>query len=62
MPSRPKPKTFVAVRDFSCAGERYTAGDEVPPGPALTVARTHGDAFVTSRPAKSTQPNPKETP
>ena len=47
MPSKPRPKTFVAVVPFSCAGQRFAAGDEVPASVALESARRHGDRFVT---------------
>lgn len=48
MPSKPRPKTFVAVCDFACAGERYAAGDTVPPGPGLRAALRLGTKFVMS--------------
>lgn len=48
MPSKPRPKTFVATVPFSCAGLRFAAGDEVPASVALESARRHGDRFVTT--------------
>lgn len=66
MPSKPRPKTFVAAVDFSAAGERYTQGDTVPRGPALRAALAHGDKFVipkrkTKTTDKPTEPEPEDT-
>ena len=48
----PRPK-YRAVRNFSVAGERYVEGDEVPAGPALQIALTHGDSFVKADTARN---------
>ena len=44
MPSKPRPKTFIATRDFSCAGQRYRVGEVIPPSVALAQALRHGMA------------------
>lgn len=63
MPSKPRPKTFVAVVDFSACGERYAAGDVVRPGPGLRAALVHGEQFVTTeRKAETTQNQTTEPP
>lgn len=51
---RTRPKVFVAVRNFSCAGGRFRAGDIVPQSVALAIALRYGDRFVTV--ARSTRP------
>lgn len=53
MPSKPRPKTFVAVVPFRCAGSAFAAGDTVPPSVALNVALRFGDRFVSSTASKS---------
>lgn len=58
----PRPKTYTAVIDFSCAGEHYTAGDAVPAGVALTSALRHGDRFVTASNTKRGQAAQDSTP
>ena len=55
MPSRPRPKTFYAVRDFQSGGEKFKTGDVVT-GIALGRVLAFGDRFVTShKPAKPDQ-------
>lgn len=60
MPSKPRPKTFVAAVDFSACGERYAAGDVVPPGPGLRAALVHGEQFVTTE-RKADKPDTTQT-
>jgi len=55
MNARPK---YVAVVDFSCAGDRFAAGDPVPESVALATALRHGARFVTTARSK----RPKSTP
>lgn len=62
MPSKPRPKTFVAAVPFSCAGERFAAGDEVPASVALESARRHGDRFVTTDRTPVPPPAATDTP
>lgn len=55
MPRNPRPKTFVAVRDFRIVGEGcFATGDPVT-GRALRIALGHGDKFVTDKPPTTTQ-------
>ena len=41
------PKVFHAVKDFSCAGRNYRAGDEVTEPVVLHVVVTYGELFVS---------------
>lgn len=52
-----RPKTFVAVVDFSCAGQTITAGDVVT-GAALVNALEFGDQFV--EPKRDTKSTPSK--
>jgi len=49
MPSKPKPKTFRAVRDFTVGGVLYPRGAVIPPTPLLARLLSWG-GFVTSGP------------
>ena len=41
-----RPLVFIAVTNFTCAGQRFRVGDVVPPSVALSVALRFGERFV----------------
>ena len=41
------PKTFHAVKPFSCAGRNFEAGDEVSDAVVLRVVLDYGEQFVS---------------
>lgn len=51
MPSKPKPKTFRAVRDFSVGGVMYVTGQEVPVTPTLVRLISWGGFVTDEKPA-----------
>ena len=59
MPSKPKPKTFRAVRDFIVSGVSYVRGQEVPRTPTLARLLSWG-GFVTSTPLVPTTTTEEE--
>jgi hypothetical protein len=59
MPGPPKPKSFVAVRDVTVAGRRYSVGDPVDDRRVLDRLLRYGDQFVA---AKRSKPAPAEPP
>jgi hypothetical protein len=42
------PKTFHAVKSFSCAGRNFQAGDEVADPVVLRVVLDYGEQFVSA--------------
>ena len=53
------PKTFHAVKSFSCAGFNYTQGDEVADPIVLSTVLVYGEQFVspdTKRTRKADSP------
>ena len=55
-----RPKTFVAVIDFSCAGQTVKAGDVVT-GAALGNALRFGDRFVEPKREPKSNPTKADT-
>lgn len=53
MPSKPRPKSFYAARDFSIGGSVYAAGDPVPQDADLPRLIAWG--HVTDKPTKPNQ-------
>lgn len=64
MPSEPKPKKFVAVREITVAGRTYKVGDAVDDPRALASLLRYGEQFVAVKrktPAVDTATTPPES-
>jgi hypothetical protein len=53
MPSEPKPKKFVAVREITVGGRHYNVGDPVDDPRVLATVLRYGDQFVAVKRSKS---------
>jgi len=62
MPSAPKPKQWVAARNFKHAGRLYRKGDPVTLGRTIQLLSRRGDKWITRAPkpaaAEPDQPTP----
>jgi hypothetical protein len=59
MPGPSKPKSFVAVRDITVAGRRYSVGDPVDDRRVLASLLRYGTEFVAVKRSKTA---PAESP
>jgi hypothetical protein len=50
MPSAPRPKTWVAARNFKHSGRLYRKGDPVTLGRTIDLLSRRGDKWITRAP------------
>jgi hypothetical protein len=62
MPSAPKPKPWVAARNFRHAGRTYRKGDPVTKGRTIDLLAKRGDKWITRAPKTASAETPAETP
>jgi hypothetical protein len=62
MPSAPKPKPFVAARNFKHAGRFYRKGDPVTRRRTIDLLVTRGDKWITRAPKPEPEPPAEPQP